>query len=288
MAARLPTFFVIGASKAGTTSLHHYLGAHPQIEMTDPKEPHLLCGPSDYRDRLFVYDRLFAGATRIRGEASPGYAVYPHDAEVPDRIAEIAPDARLVYLVRDPVERAIAHYAEHVIQGAEARAAAVALDPGVLDAGGLESPYLAASRYATQAERYLRRFAPEQLLIVDSAELRRRRREALGKIFAHVGAEPEFWDPSFSVEHYSRTTDNTRRTAAERAVGASGIYRRVLRPLVPATTRRRVARSVRRRFGSAVEPELDQPQRERLAQALGPEAQRLRALTGQRFAGWSV
>src|ERR671918_241426 len=138
----VPTFFVIGASKAGTTSLHHYLGAHPGIAMTEPKEPHLLCGPRDFHDRLFVYGQILDASSPIRGEVSPGYSLYPFDPEVPDRMREIAPEARLVYLVRDPVERATAHYAEHVIQRWEESAISEALDPG-----NPESRYVAGSRY---------------------------------------------------------------------------------------------------------------------------------------------
>ena len=278
-----PTFFVIGASKAGTTSLHHYLASHPEIEMTNPKEPHLLCGPPDYGDRLFVYARILVGDTAIRGEVSPGYSAYPFDAEVPDRIKEIVPEARLVYVVRDPVERAIAHYAEHVIQRVEDRSVAEALDPD-----NPESRYVAASRYATQAEAYLRRFAAERLLVVDSVDLRDRRRETLGRIFSHVGADPGYWDPAFEIEHYSRADDNTQRTRGEIALGRSALYRRALRPLAPERLRRAVRLGTRRAFGRQVIPAVDPEVRSRLADALAPEAERLRALTGEPFPTWSV
>ncbi|MGH2953115.1 MAG: sulfotransferase [Solirubrobacterales bacterium] len=279
----VPTFYVIGASKAGTTSLHHYLAGHPGIAMTDPKEPHVLCGPPDFRDRLFVYAQILDGGAPIRGEVSPGYALYPFDPEVPDRIREIAPDARLVYLVRDPVERAIAHYAEHVIQRWEERPVAEALDPA--DPG---SRYVAGSRYATQVEAYLRRFAAEQLLVIDSVELRDRRRETLRRIFAHVGADPDHWDPTFEVEHYSRADDNTRRTRGEVSIGRSALYRRALRPLLPERLRREIRLRARRAFGAQVTPEVDSALRARLADALAPEAGRLRELTGERFPTWSV
>ncbi len=191
-ADRLPTFFVIGAANAGTTSLHHYLDAHPEIEMTNPKEPHLLCGPPDFRDRLWAYDVYLRGTAPLRGEVSPGYATHPLQPGIADRIAAIAPDAPLVYLVRDPIERAVAQYAEHAIQGIERRSLDQALDPS-----DPRSPYVVASRYATQVEEYLRRFDAERLLIADSVDLRDRRRETLARIFGHVGADPGYWDPSF-------------------------------------------------------------------------------------------
>lgn len=262
--------------------MHHYLAAHPEIEMTNPKEPHLLCGPPDFRDRLFVYSQVLGGDAAIRGEVSPGYATYPFNAEVPDRIKAIVPEARLVYLVRDPIERAVAHYAQHLMWRLEDRELAAALDPG---AG---SVYVAASRYATQVEAYLRRFDEEQLLVVDSAELRDRRAESLRRVFAHVGADPGYWDPAFEIEHYGRADDNLRPPSGEIALSRSAVYRRALRPLLPERLRTAVRLRARRAFGEQVIPEATPELRSRLAEALAPEAERLRALTGERFASWSV
>lgn len=282
-AGRLPTFFVIGAAKAGTSSVHHYLDAHPEIEMTKPKEPHLLCGPPDFRDRLWGYDVFLKGDAPLRGEVSPGYSTHPINPEIPDRIAAIAPRAPLVYLVRDPIDRAVAQYAEHVIQRVEQRPLADALD---LD--DPYCPYIAASRYATQVEAYLRRFDADRLLVVDSVDLRENRGETMATIFRHVGADPSFTDPSFQVEHYARDAENVLRPRAELAVARSNLYRKLVRPLVPDRARRAVRMTARRALGRSVSPVADRELRDRLSDALALEAQRLRELTGQRFASWSV
>lgn len=282
-AGRLPTFFVIGAAKAGTTSLHHYLDAHPEIEMTKPKEPHLLCGPPDFRDRLWGYDVFLKGGTPLRGEVSPGYSTHPINPEVPDRIAEIARKAPLVYLVRDPIDRAVAQYAEHVIQRVEQRPLAEALD-----LADPYCPYIAASRYATQVETYLRRFPADRILVVDSVDLRQRRDETLARVFEHVGADPGFSDPTFEVEHYARDAENVQRPRTELAVARSDLYRRFVRPLIPDAARRALRMAARRALGRQVSPVADPHLRARLAEALAPEAERLRELTGQPFASWSV
>jgi hypothetical protein len=278
-----PTFFVIGASKCGTTSLHHYLAAHPEIEMTARKEPHVLCGPEPWRGRLALYGELFREAAPVRGEVSPGYAALPYDADVPDRMAAAAPDARIVYVVRDPVERAVAHYAEHVIQRLEERPIELALAPD-----SNESVYVAASRYSVQLAAYRARFGAERVLVVDSGELRERRRDTLGRIFAHVGADPAHWDRSYEHEHYSRGEANTRRTRSEIALRQSRAYRRLVRPLFPDRARTAVRERLRRRAGERVDPRPGPELRAQLAEALGFEARRLRELTGQPFPDWSV
>src|SRR4051812_48717496 len=102
VAGVLPTFFIIGAGKSGTTALHSYLDLHPEIEMTAHKEVHFFLGP-EWRQRIEGYAREFGGDTPQRGDASPGYTVFPRHADTPDRIRERVPGARLIYLVRDPV-----------------------------------------------------------------------------------------------------------------------------------------------------------------------------------------
>lgn len=277
----LPTFFVIGASKAGTTSLHEYLRIHPEIAMTEPKEPHLLAGPG-WRERLWGYEKLFPRQAPIRGEASTGYSVYPTNPGTAERIADIVPRARLIYLVRDPVDRVIAHYAQAATTGRERRSlggAIVPEDPG--------NYYVSASRYATQAEVYLRHFDEERLLVLERDELRASRRAALRRVFSHLGADPDFWDDSLVAEYNVRGVDNVRwwePLGRLRWGRANRLSRRVL----PAAARRRLVSLIRRVGGTEVRPEVSDELRERLAEALAPEAERLRRLTGQEFAGWSV
>ena len=89
-AGALPTFFVIGAARAGTTSMHYYLSLHPQIQMSATKEPHYFAGPpgeipygGPRVDSLDDYRKLFDPSAPVRGEASPSYAAYPRRQGVP-------------------------------------------------------------------------------------------------------------------------------------------------------------------------------------------------------------
>jgi hypothetical protein len=277
----LPTFFVIGAAKSGTTSLHRYLDVHPEIAMTDPKEPHLMVGPG-WRERARGYAALFAAGARIRGDCSPGYSHLAVNPDAPGNIAELVPEARLIYLVRDPVERTIAHYAEHVTRGVEERPIELAVRPE-----DRTSFYLSASLYATVAESYLRRFDADRMLVIDLSDLRDRRRRALERAFAHVGAAPLFWDDSFAARHNVRGGDNVLLPRAARALQGTRLNR-ASRRLLPAALRSPLVARARRALGREVRPEASGELRARLAEALAPEAERLRRLTGQRFESWSV
>ena len=107
---RLPDFVVIGAPKSGTTSLWSYLRAHPQIYMTPEKEPEFFNDEEHWSRGVSWYERLFAdaGDALVVGEASVRYAAYrPASASVPQRMAGVIPDAKLVYVVRHPVHRMV-------------------------------------------------------------------------------------------------------------------------------------------------------------------------------------
>ena len=121
----LPNTFIIGAGKSGTTSLWLYLNRHPDIALSRNKEPAFFVRPN-FREDLDWYESLFEPA-RIVGEASTVYTAHPVFDGVPERIHSLVPTPKLIYLVRDPVERAISHYVEHISQGIESRSAIEAL-----------------------------------------------------------------------------------------------------------------------------------------------------------------
>src|SRR4051794_4939656 len=184
----LPTFFVIGAPKCGTTSLHTDLDRHPSVSMSRVKEPWVFAGP-DYEERLGEYDTLFAAGATARGESSAVYALHPYFPGVPERIAKAVPDARFVYLVRDPIERAISHHAQLVTDGKEARP----LEQALLADDQPANVYVAASSYATQLERYLSISPGERILVVEQAALLARPEETMSRVFDFLGVDPALW-----------------------------------------------------------------------------------------------
>ncbi len=105
--AMRPNFLVIGAAKAATTSLCHLLGQHPDVFMSDPKEPRFFSHDSVYQRGWRWYESLFAdaeGCTAV-GEGSPSYSVAGVFPNTVSRIIKHLPEVRIVYIVRHPLER---------------------------------------------------------------------------------------------------------------------------------------------------------------------------------------
>jgi hypothetical protein len=183
--------------------------------------------------------------------------------------------------VRDPVERTIAHYAQALIAGREHRPLEQAVAPEDPD-----NYFVAASRYATQVEVYLKRFDQEQLLVIDQFDLGDAREAVLRRAFGHVGADPDYRDDAFAVEHNVRGVDNLRLGRLGTRL-RRGALNRASRRLLPEGARVRLVAATRRALGREVRPEPSPELRARLTEALAPEAERLRQLTGQTFAHWS-
>lgn len=164
MNARLPDFVVVGAQRSGTTSLYRYLDGHPGVFMAATKELHFF-------DRLFDrgldwYREQFVGAKpyQVAGEATPRYM---SDANAVERLLTTLPEARLVAILRNPVDRAYSHYWMERARGREhlsfeqAIAAELARnDPDVLPA------YLGQGRYLRQLQRITERVPEDQLLVL--------------------------------------------------------------------------------------------------------------------------
>lgn len=114
----LPTFLVIGASKCGTTSVCEILSEHPEVFMTDPKEPHCFRF-NEFQEWLPWYEELFDGAESCKaaGEGSVSYTL-PDKAEIAARrIRQLIPDCRLIYMVRHPVQRLESDWKMRTIEG---------------------------------------------------------------------------------------------------------------------------------------------------------------------------
>lgn len=286
----LPTFFIIGAAKAGTTSLHYYLDLHPEVQMSTVKETHFFAGPPEgtpYElgqiETLAEYEALFDPSGRVRGESCPSYTSHPFRHGTPERIKELVPEAKFIYLVRDPVARTVSHYQHRVSVAGERRSL-----PEVLD--DLSDPRLVRetclSLYAFQLDRYLAHFPPESFLVVDQADLLSDRATTLRRVFAFLAVEEGFTSPEFEAELLK---SSERRTYPS---GYNRFIRRVAAPplrRVPPRARRSVRRSVEKRLFPPLEkPVLDDEVRRRLEELYAGEAERLRDFTGQSFPTWSV
>src|SRR5579871_5444493 len=174
---RRPGLFVIGAMKSGTNYLRKLLDRHPSIFMTEANEPSYFVDPEElkviwperwangyWRDER-NYLRLFApaGDALILGEASTNYTKIPLVNGVAERLHRFNPDARLIYLLRDPVERTISHYWHMVRYHTEYRSIAAAIKH--------EPQYVAVSNYAMQLAPFRERFGDDRIVVLTHEEL---------------------------------------------------------------------------------------------------------------------
>lgn len=278
----LPNLLIIGAQKCGTTSLHAYLDLHPDVSMAADKELDFFIEDRAWRRGVDWYAARFDDAAAVRGEASPNYTGWPVWDGVPERAAAVVPGARLVYLVRDPIERIESHYLQRRLQdGARGEIA------GVL--GDIDDPhnlFVARSRYATQLERWLEHFPQERLLVRSAEELRDARHATVAAVLAHVGLDDTIDAALLDAEHH-RSDDKAELGAGAARLRGSAAGR--VLEAVPARVRAPVTRRLRAVLSQPVaRQELPADLRARLVELLAPEAARLRALTGRRFEAWSL
>jgi Sulfotransferase family len=195
-----PNFFIVGAPKAGTTSLYAYLAEHPQVFMPAVKEPqffaqicpskefeHLVEAIPDRRRYLRLYRK--ARGYKAIGDASPSYLWHP---EVPARIRRAVPDARIIIALRDPIERAHSHYLADFREGAECLPFRAALRNDLARSRkglGVSHMYVEFGQYASQVRRYLEAFGADRVHLLLFDDLKSSARHALAEICRFLGLD---------------------------------------------------------------------------------------------------
>ena len=276
----LPNFVIIGAQKAATTSLWQHLGRHPSVLVSPIKEPNFFIAERAWPLGLTWYESLFTAAhdraAIAVGEASPNYTMFPSFAGVPERMAQVIPSARLIYLLRDPVERMRSSYLHALAMGVET----LPIKPALIG----HAQYANTSRYALQIEQYLKHFGRSQLLILLTDDLERRPEETLDRVLSFLGLEPGWRPPDLGTRHHMTDRKRVPRAWWRRLGGLtirSGIpefnlpqglatSRLTTRPLTPRDTT------------------MDDDLRRQLEDLLRPDVERLRDYLGPEFDGWGM
>ncbi len=224
----LPDALLIGAQKSGTTSLSKYLLAHPDVRGADTGEVHFFDDRFD--DGELAYRRHFplvaeldraarSGRRPIVFEKSPKYLFHPR---VPERAASVVPDAKVLVLLRNPVDRAISQHRMMVHGGREPASLAEAIEQEparivpeleLVTSGHAEMvnsmsafySYVARGRYAEQLDRWAQRFDREQMLVLRAEDLFGDPPPTYAKVLRFLGLAPH--EPDFTVWHKGRITD---------------------------------------------------------------------------------
>jgi Sulfotransferase family len=299
----LPDFFLIGAPKAGTTALHAALSRHPRLHLSPVKEPKFfLCdgipprghaGPGDAhsarewiwrRDR---YEALFAGAPAgaLRGESTPFYL---HDPRAHERLRALVPEARLIALLRDPVDRAHSNWLHLWSDGLEPipdLPAACRAEEGRARAGWAPFwHYRGLGRYGEQLEHLYSLFDPAQVHVLRYRQLVDQPEATLDGIAEFLGVERGLARPPTpeNVRPFVPDTPRTRRLARAVRIGARvgarlppRVWRVAARPLTRALQRHGTAR-----------PRLTAAERAEVLAPLVGDIRRLERVTAESFADW--
>ena len=278
----LPNFLVIGAMKAGTTSLYNYLRAHPQVFMPAEKAPRFFTAEHNWDRGVGWYEGFFEPAEDAiaRGEASVTYSAFPNFRDVPCRISQTLPDVRFVYLVREPVDRMISHLWMDVRQGDLERPASVA----AVERDLLTKPrFVNGSRYRLQVEQYLEFFPRDRLLLVKSEDLRSDREPTLRRVFEFLGVDP---DVSVDVGHeWNAGKEDRRKRRAEgklRRIPGYGL----LAEASPEPLRRLKRDLMKQRIPRR--PVVSGETRHELEDRVRDDVRRLYEFMGPAFDGWGI
>jgi len=295
--SRRPDLFIIGAPKCGTTSLFNYLQGHPEVFLPRPKEPNFFAAEPYAHSRLAYpqemdrYLALFAAAGDAKrvGEASTSYLESP---EAAGRIREFNPEARMVAMLRDPVEMMYSMHGMRVAQGVEpitdfaAALEAERTRPGYGTVGdGSSVRYRDRARYAEMLPRWFETFGRDRVHVIITEELAAEPEPTFVRLLEFLEVDPAYRPDTFRRYNtslkprsllLSRLTANLPRRKAPRNVLDHLLLPvgRVLRRM----NRRRVDRG-------SVDPAV----RKRLRAELGPDVDRLSDLLGRdlRLTWWA-
>ncbi len=205
----LPNFMIVGAPKAGTTSLSRYFSDHPRVFFSEPKEVNFFTSEALDRQGLYYdpyicrsqaeYEAIFLGSESYpaRGEASVSYLFYPGTAA---KIRAAIPDVKIFIVLRDPVHRAYSHYLMDYNLGlvSDSFESIVNRQSGELEQDLLYQQYVELGYYNRQVQAYLESFDREQVKIYLSSDLARDTKAVYMDALEFIGVDPGLEIPDFS------------------------------------------------------------------------------------------
>lgn len=286
----LPNFFIVGAAKAATTSLHYYLSKHPDVFMSEPKEINYFSQEEldaqqlyydDYKPAsLDEYKKLFAHASHKKaiGEASVSYLFYP---TVPQKIKNAVPNAKIIILLRNPFERSFSHYLMDYRLGL----CNCSFDDVLFNqhkhknADLFYQQYIELSLYASQVERYLKTFGKENVKILLQEDLRKNPEATMKEVFSFLGIDESF-QLDFWQEH---NAFNMPKNALIHRFYRNAKLRKLLSIIFPNTIKQQVIKLF---FETGTKPQMSLKAKDALSLIYNPDLKALELLTKHNFSHW--
>ncbi|ASJ08228.1 hypothetical protein A3L11_02890 [Thermococcus siculi] len=295
MGNSLPNFLVCGTMKGGTTSLYYYLREHPEIYLPTKEEIHFF--DLHFGRGIGFYKKYFADVRKGHkavGEVTPDYMYLEH---IPELIHETIPDVKLIFILRNPVDRAYSHYWHAVTKwGVEYLPfeRAIEAEPERISRGTAHHryySYLDRGKYALQLKRFRKYFDDDQMLVLITEEFKRDPVESLKRVFEFLGVDPNRYNfENLSRRHnigYSPKIPKLHMTF-NRIFGARvgpkelvlGYWYRKMLTLL------RRNRKLWELFFTPGYPKLDLGTRDRLMEYFAPYNRELESLLGRKIDAW--
>lgn len=264
---RLPDFIIIGAMKAGTTSLYQYLKKHPALSACQRKEPGYFAKVAWDRG-LDWYKGLFPDNTKIKFEASTHYTKSDKFGPVPQRMHALIPDVKLIYIVRHPIDRLLSHIHHMMVKDDEL--AGHYANPDFWKTQG--DHYIACSKYHAQVCRYLEYFDLKQICILRFEDFVADPLSTVNEVLRFIGVDEQMFPGDMNFRRHNTLSTHAR-------VKFPLVYR-----YLAAAHRRRLVPPVHRLLEQQVaRPQITREHQEYLWNIFSEDLSKLETLTGRRF-----
>jgi hypothetical protein len=289
----MPNFLIIGAMKSGTTALYYYLEQHPQIYMSPVKEPNYFCSGEQENSvgnsatRIGDYQDLFKD---VSGEKAIGEAshCYLYEPEAAARIQDYIPDAKLIAVLRNPVDRAYSHFLHMVRNGSEPLTDfAQALREE--ETGGYQKrnlqDYVGRGRYYDQLKRYFNTFSRDQIKVYLYEDLSNAPVDILQDAFRFLGVDDSFV-PDVSLRR--NVSGYPKHKTVDKLLTKPSLIKDALKIYLPARLRWRLSKAFDDlKTRNLVEPPPVQPEvRRQLIGVYREDVLKVQKLIHRDLSGW--
>jgi hypothetical protein len=233
---KLPSFFIIGAMKAATSTLWEQLTVQPGIFLCTPKEPNFFSDDDQYSKGIEYYRNLFVNAEQedIVGEASTHYTKLPTYPDTIDRLSQDIKDPKFIYIIRHPVDRLISHYIHEWSQGI----ISCDIDQAVSEFTEL----IEYSCYYKQIRPYIDLFGKNKILLVFFDQLKNNSQSELERICYFLGYDKKPTWHNFPPQNVS--AERIRKFPLYRHLVESSLATLVRRVLIPKVVRNYIKNSL--------------------------------------------
>jgi len=282
-------FFIVGAPKAGTTSLYHYLNEHPEIEMSSQKEPNFfsheaLRNQKIYYDKnrintLKKYHRLFERTdVNLIGEASVSYLFYE---DVPKKIITYNPDAKIIIMLRNPIDRAFSHYLMDFRLGlvSESFETIIRKQSEHKNANLFYQQYVKVSEYTNQVKRYSEVFSKKNIYIIDYEVFKNQTSDIVDDVIIFLGLDNN--SKSFSNKRYNAYKEPKNNII--RSIYAFIPFRNMLSNILPEYINKTISDLL---FDSGKKPKLSKSTRDFLKKHFESDVIELSKFLNKDFSKW--